>query len=332
MARCPGPPGPILPASGSPPLVLRLCDGRTERMDVLPGPPPPGAWDWVELDLADPDAPAWLAGRGLPEQVVEGLTDERTRPRLARAPEGLLVILCAVADGRGRMPGELGALRLWASGEGIVALRAAPLPALTRMAERLASGHGPAGPGTALVDLVERLTDEVEPVAAGSLEEIDALEEAVLAGQEPADVGPRLSALRRSLVRLRRDLDPQRDALARLARVRTDLLDEAARLDLAESAAHAQRHAEEVDGARERAVILQEELAARADEHLARRSFQISLAAAAFLPATLLTGLLGVNVAGIPGAEAPGAFWRVAVLCLVLAIAPLAVLLARRGL
>ena len=253
------------------------------------------------------------------------MLDERTRPRLARTSDGLLLILRAASGGRDGAPGGPTSLRFWVSRREIVVLGDAPAPAVAEMAERLLAGSGPTDPGTALADLVERITDGLDPVVEAVTEEIDSLEVAVVDGREDEATRPRLAALPRRLVRLRRHGGPQRDAVAALARARTELLDDAARLDLAESAEHAQRQAEEADGARERAVILLDELAARADERVARQSFRLTVAATAFLPATLLTGLLGVDLAGVPGAETPGAFWWVAALCLVLML-----VLARR--
>ena len=37
----------------------------------------------------------------------------------------------------------------------------------------------------------------------------------------------------------------------------------------------------------------------------------LSIVAAVFLPLSFLTGLLGINVGGIPGAETSSAFWIV---------------------
>jgi zinc transporter len=44
------------------------------------------------------------------------------------------------------------------------------------------------------------------------------------------------------------------------------------------------------------------------------------------LPPSLITGLLGINVGGVPGTEAAGAFWVVIALLLVLALAEIVVL------
>lgn len=46
-------------------------------------------------------------------------------------------------------------------------------------------------------------------------------------------------------------------------------------------------------------------------ERMNRQMLVLSVAAALFLPLGLITGLLGVNVAGIPGTETPWAFWAV---------------------
>ena len=48
--------------------------------------------------------------------------------------------------------------------------------------------------------------------------------------------------------------------------------------------------------------------------------YMMSIVATIFLPLGLLTGLLGINVGGIPGAETPWAFLFVCFLLVVIAI------------
>ena len=50
-----------------------------------------------------------------------------------------------------------------------------------------------------------------------------------------------------------------------------------------------------------------------------RRAYQMSVMALLFLPASFLTGLFGINLGGIPGAESPTAFWVFCGFLLVLA-------------
>ena len=56
------------------------------------------------------------------------------------------------------------------------------------------------------------------------------------------------------------------------------------------------------------AIVAQEELLSRFSETLNRRMYTLSLVATLFLPLGFLTGLLGINVGGIPGADSPYGF------------------------
>jgi zinc transporter len=68
------------------------------------------------------------------------------------------------------------------------------------------------------------------------------------------------------------------------------------------------RYVEDLDAARERAAIIQDELTTRLAETMNRNMYMLSVIAAIFLPLSLLTGLLGINVGGIPGVEWKWAF------------------------
>ena len=80
------------------------------------------------------------------------------------------------------------------------------------------------------------------------------------------------------------------------------------RLRLRESADRTTRFIEDLDLARERAVVVQEELLSRLSEKMDRTMYVLSIVAAIFLPLGFLTGLLGINVGGIPGADFKGSF------------------------
>jgi zinc transporter len=81
---------------------------------------------------------------------------------------------------------------------------------------------------------------------------------------------------------------------------------------------------EELEAIRERAALIHEELTDRRAELIDSRSLLISIAALIFLPVTFVTGLLGMNVAGIPFAQEPWAFWGVVACCVLIAILVLA--------
>lgn len=87
---------------------------------------------------------------------------------------------------------------------------------------------------------------------------------------------------------------------------------------------------EEVAELYERAKLLQEELASRLTENTGRNLYVLSILTAVLLPMTLVTGIFGMNVAGLPGMESPGSFWRVMLLVVASGVATLLGLLWRR--
>jgi zinc transporter len=108
---------------------------------------------------------------------------------------------------------------------------------------------------------------------------------------------------------LRRYLAPQREAMARLYNERVPWLNDMDRMRLREVADSTTRYIEDLDASRERAIVIQEELMSRISEQMDKRMYVLSMVAAIFLPLGFLTGLLGINVGGIPGAEYKGSFY-----------------------
>ena len=78
--------------------------------------------------------------------------------------------------------------------------------------------------------------------------------------------------------------------------------------------------AEELEAVRERAALLHEQLTDMRGEQIEGRSLLVSILALIFLPLTFITGLLGMNVQGIPYAEEAWAFWGITGFCLLVAL------------
>ena len=157
--------------------------------------------------------------------------------------------------------------------------------------------------------------------AADSIEDQVAVLEETTLEQKSESVRSELAEIRRQAITLRRYLAPQREALARLQSEKITWFSDADRLHLREVHDWMVRAVEDLDAARERAAISHEELASRMTEQLNQRMYMLSMVAAMFMPLTFLTGLLGINVGGIPGANDKQAFVWV---CVILALIGLA--------
>jgi Mg2+ and Co2+ transporter CorA len=123
-----------------------------------------------------------------------------------------------------------------------------------------------------------------------------------------AGLRAQLSDLRRQVASIRRFLAPQRDSLDRLYRQPGAFLTELEAQELREETDRLTRYLEDLDLARERALVTQEELLNRIAQEQNQRMYLLSVVAAIFLPLSFLTGLLGMNVAGLPGTEASYGF------------------------
>ncbi|NBT32274.1 MAG: hypothetical protein EBT13_10370 [Rhodobacteraceae bacterium] len=158
-----------------------------------------------------------------------------------------------------------------------------------------------------LVRLIDILTQRIEEVSLSFDDTVDQLETAVY--DDGAQTLPNLSDTRRQVIKLRRFVGPQTDALLRLVTIDSPVIPARLQSHLRETANRATRSVEELAEVRERLTALSEHLDLAQSVRLRRNGYLLSVVAAIFLPLGLLTGLFGVNLGGLPGVGAAGAFW-----------------------
>jgi zinc transporter len=304
--------------------------GRAIGWDEIASWEPGQGLLWVHLDLNATAAGDWLRERsGLDPAIVTALLAEETRPRSLIMPGGLLAILRGVNTNPGADPEDMVSIRVWIEARRIISTRLRRLASIHDLREAIDRGLGPRTTGEFLVQLADRLVFRMREVIEQVEDTVSSLEEAVL-NEEGQRLRVALARVRREAILLRRYLAPQRAALNRLVAERTPILDEPERLRLREVADAVTRYVEELDAARERSAVAQEELAARLAEQVNQRMYVLSIVAALFLPLGFLTGLLGINVGGIPGSEDPWAFFGVTGLMVLLIMVQLVIFRWRR--
>ena len=270
---------------------------------------------WIHFDVADPHAAGWLAtDAALPEIAVDTLLAGETRPRAQATDAGMLAILRGVNTNPGADPEDMVSIRVWIDQHRIISSRRRRLLSVDDLSEALRSGKGPTTTGDFLVALIERLADRIGGFVDAIEDRMDAAEDEISNGKQ-AGFRKRLSQLRRQIAEVRRFLAPQRDALDRLTRQAGAWLSEADAYGLRQESDRITRFLEDLDLAKERAIVLQEELLSLIAQEQNTRMYVLSVVAAVFLPLTFVTGLLGMNVGGLPGLESPAGFiWSVIVM------------------
>ena len=128
-----------------------------------------------------------------------------------------------------------------------------------------------------------------------------------------AELRSQLADQRRRAIALRRFLAPQREAFTKLAVAQIQLPYGSTRSTRSRHGRGPQdrmtRTVEELDAARDRAAITQEELGARIAELTNRRIYTLSIITAIFLPLGFVCTLFSVQIGGVPFREVSWAFW-----------------------
>lgn len=263
---------------------------------------------WVHLDYTSPESARWLNRHcQLNKLTSRALLNEETRPRSIINPEGILVFLRGVNLNPGQDPEDMVALRIWIEENRIITTRKRPLLSIEDIRQTLVDNTGPKTSIEFLLRLNDALTHRIGNVLEEIEESVDRLEQQVLT-QESRLLRPKIADIRRQAIEIRRYLAPQREALNTLYLAESRLLNPSHRAHLREATDRIIRHIEDLDSTRDRAAITQEELSSRLSEQIDHRMYVLSIVAVIFLPLGFITGLLGINVGGIPGANSQWGF------------------------
>lgn len=131
-----------------------------------------------------------------------------------------------------------------------------------------------------------------------------------------------LGAHRRTAVKLRRWVGPQREVVKELALKGAHWLfvdcDEAERQQVRSNVDTSAQLLEALEAIREHSAVLKDELSQLQQRSTNHALYLLSVVSALFLPFTFVTGLLSMSVDGIPGSHNKFAFYFVAIGCVCL--------------
>ncbi len=304
-------------------LHALLLDGKggarhLEWPDILAWKPADGLL-WLNLDYSTTEVTEWLATKSQLDAVtISALTDSDPRPRATAHGENLLLLMRGINNNAGAEPEDMISVRAWIEPRRVLTLRHRPSTSVRSIVIELDRNTGPRTAPELALQLVERMVEHV-------VTRVDTLGDAVAACEDRAvapvgkgalgaearrgDLRHELAEHRRRAIALRRFLAPQRDALARLGTIAVPWLDQQHRARIGEVSEDMMRAIEELDAARDRAAVTQEELSSRVAEIANQRLYVLSIITAFFLPLGFVCALLGVNVGGVPLQKDNWAFW-----------------------
>jgi zinc transporter len=275
---------------------------------------------WVHVDgTEEPDLAAFRRFDNIPIIAANALVATETRPRCDRIEDGAIVNLRGDAAEKGEHFDRLVSIRFWVRGKRVNSVTRRPLAAMKAVVA-LAEAGKVHDPGDLIAAFAREISRELDPQVADLGDTLDDCETEL----EPRNVyrlRRTIAAIRSEAIAFRRFVAPNRDALSTLSSLEVDWLADDDRLHIREASDRFARMAEELESVRERAALLHEQLIDMRAEQIDGRALLISIVALIFLPLTFITGLFGMNVAGIPIAEVSGAFWYITAFCVAVAIA-----------
>ncbi|MCV0384240.1 MAG: zinc transporter ZntB [Erythrobacter sp.] len=280
----------------------------------------PGEVLWIHLCRNHPEVEPWLANAlDVPEPTAELLTSDQTRPRAFREGSALVATLRGINFNPGAEPEDMISMQLWSDGDRLVTLRRFPLQTPREVVAQIDRGQGPPDAGATITLLAELLIARMSQSIVDMNQVLDDLEDED-PEDDPEGMLSRISNIRRNCLALKRHMAPQHEALEQIARDAPAWFEDHDRREMDESIARLRRYLDDIDISKESAVVLQDELRARSLASSEHATYMLTIVAGIFLPLSFLTGLLGINVGGMPGTDDPRAFWIVVALCMAVLI------------
>ena len=288
---------------------------------------------WLHFNASSAAARRWLGHSGVVSRHFLDLVEQHeTRVQFVATASELAAVIPDLAFAESVDPSEVVHVWVHASSRLLVTARnhAAETADLLRQSAR--GGLGAASGQALFARLLEVQGDLLRGWLGRAADELDHAEDQILIGNVMRQ-REALGRTRRLAMHMRRNFGPLRAGLQRLL---AQPLERRGDIDLDAWRALHEEIAFTIDeaaGVYERAKLLQEELSSRLAESTGQNLFVLTVTTIVFLPMTLLSGIFGMNVQGVPGVgeqAAPGAFWWVMLLIVTAGVATWLLVRVRR--
>lgn len=279
----------------------------------------PDATTWVDLDSRDGDTSDWIESQsGLSAEVRQRLLGSDDLSRREVIDGGLLICFRTQSVSPAPDASGYGSIRIWIEKDRVITVRSET--SLSCDALRVAATADEEATNWAPFEIVaflaHRDVEQFEPLISNVIGKLDELEDQILDADDD-QVEEELPMIRRLTIRARRNLVTLRNLLAFITADESLPICKHERGALESAKNHVLTYLESLDDCHERTHLLQDQLEARMTSRLNRITYQLTLVATVFLPLSFLTGLLGMNVAGIPDEHNP---WGFALVCVVMVL------------
>jgi zinc transporter len=297
--------------AGQPPRAIS-SDDAAER---LRQPAAPGEFFWLHVSLSHAASERWV-NEHLPlasafrESLHHSQALASSTTRVELVDDSVVAVLNDVQFFAAESSAA-STVSLSADSRMLVTARTTPLRSVDRLREAVKRGDQFRSPANLVAHLLRDQADVLVEIVREVTGHVDAVEDQLFGGRTGSN-RLALGSLRRRLVRLQRLLAPEPAALFRLLNRPPVWIGSADVEDLRQSAEELAAAVADSVALVERVKLLQEELFALVSEQTNRTLFVLTVVTVLALPATIVSSLLGMNIAGLPLQKTEGGFWLVA--------------------
>jgi zinc transporter len=248
------------------------------------------------------------------------LLDPRPATYWRRFGRGFHFNVCAAVPGRDTSAIAVVNFGIWLEPGRIITVRRSPVPVLDRAAAACSTEAGPSSSWDLLVFALSEELSRLEQNLHDLSTTIDQLEDEILTGDDESPI-QRIAELHKRLVYARRFRLPLANMASFISSQPRSVIDGALRDELEGIVGAVAQHQEMLSLSIDRTSALQAQIRDQLADSMNSATYRFTWVATVFLPLSFLTGLLGINVAGIPGDHNQLAFWVVCGgLCVIAAI------------
>ncbi len=277
---------------------------------------PEASIDWFHIDGNKPNCSLILKNeiKEFDKTIEEALLEVETRPRVMEFDDAAIVILRGLNFNDAADIEDMVSIRLWIQSDKIITVQRRQLQSIRDIEKSIDSGQGPKTTAGFLCNLLEGLNDRLTTQYLEIESKYENMEEMLLNINSLSAVSNNqnyineINDYRRMVVLINRFLVPQSIAIAKIRRIAFTWIEDRYARYLEDAHNDTERIIEELQLLVSRFQLLREELNSIENQRMNRHSHTLTIIASIFLPLTFLTGVMGMNVSGIPMASESSAF------------------------
>ena len=263
---------------------------------------------WLHFRLADARAERFLIESDLFPAALRHRLEQHDSHTLVEAVEGgLMVVVTDLSFEQMSETSEAAGLWGYATPRAFVSARSHALHSADALRLAVRSGLEVNSGIELVAELFDRRNHALGEITSRLADEVNDVEDEILRG-DIREQRERLGRVRRRCAHLRRHFVPERAALQKLLARPPAWFEPSDAERLRAALEELANLLDDAGDLYERAKLLQEELAARLAEKTGDRLYVLSVLSAVLLPMTLITGVFGMNVRGLPLAESETSF------------------------